>query len=105
MKNLKNIFYLFLILSTKNSLSRSPSIENGVGTLSHKIYLYENNFEKADFDFDKFIPYFENVYNSNSVKNERLKNKLFCILLDFYYQNDPGFAEQFEQQNSSMKCF
>lgn len=52
----------------------------------------------------EFIPLFENMYNTNQIKDKELKKKIHCVLLKFYREHDPFFAQDFTEMMPEANC-
>ena len=94
---------LFFIISF-SAHSRSPSIPGNIDFFAEDVSYYVDNKERDGFNRMEFIPVFENLFNTEAIEDEKLKQNVFCILLEFYRESDPEFAKEFMDEMPRVSC-
>ena len=65
---------------------------------------YKNELAKPDFNIKLMIPLFENLYNTNSIEDLETKQKIYCVLLNYYQKNDKDYANEFKADMKNVDC-
>ncbi len=101
---LKVLVVLIFMMMSNSMYGRRPAIIGNARTAEDVYCSYQNSLIDPGANKEDFIALFENYFNLGQIKDVVLKEKIFCVLYDFYLINDLVYAEEFRSRMSHVDC-